>query len=599
MKDSIRILRVAIEDERDIVTARVRAREIAERLGFGNLDQARISAAISELTRNAYQYARGGTVMIGIASGPRPALWIEVTDSGPGIAHLNDVLSGSYVSKTGMGKGLLGTKKLMDSFEISTEKGKGTRIRVGKFLDEKGVVTEAELQSLSQQPGQQAGPDPMAEVQRQNRELISALEAVRERGQELNQINAELTETNRGVVALYAELDEKAESLRRVNEVKTKFLSNMTHEFRTPLSSIISLSRLLKSHIDGELTSEQEKQVTFIQKAAESLLELVNDLLDLAKVEAGKVAVQTSQFTVEDLLGGIRGIFRPLLDPSGVLKLEIDTGEPSLILETDEGKLAQILRNLVSNAIKYTERGLVKVSAKAEGAGVRFTCEDTGIGIADADLERIFDDFSQVESKLQKRRKGTGLGLPLSRKLARLLGGQLTVSSRLGKGSQFALLIPRVYRGEEVAKLVDDTRAEEKHDRFKILIVDDDDPSRYVLRSLISKHLDADFVEAKDGTHGFDLLATWHPDLVFLDLAMPGLDGFDFLGRIEQTSPRADLPIIVNTARIIDDREREFLESRVVAILSKDRHGDEDGGRRLESALRQAGFDFKERGLNA
>ena len=171
-----------------------------------------------------------------------------------------------------------------------------------------------------------------------------------------------MEDTNRGVVALYAELDERAEQLRRASELKSRFLSNMSHEFRTPLNSILALSRLLMDRTDGPLTVEQERQVTYIRRSAESLTELVNDLLDLAKVEAGKLEIRPSYFTIGELFGALRGVMKPLQQNDAVdLIFEDVTDCPPLF--TDEAKLAQILRNLISNALKFTERGEVRVAA--------------------------------------------------------------------------------------------------------------------------------------------------------------------------------------------------------------------------------------------
>ena len=198
--------------------------------------------------------------------------------------------------------------------------------------------------------------DALGELQEQNRELVRALGELRERQEELMSLNRELEDTNRGVVALYAELDEKADHLRRADEMKSRFLSNMSHEFRTPLNSIRALSRLLLDRIDGDLSVEQEKQVGFISKASDDLTALVDDLLDLAKIEAGKIEVHPIEFSVGNLFSALRGMLRPLLVGDAV-KLSFEEPQPTLTLYNDEGKVSQILRNFISNAIKFTEAG--------------------------------------------------------------------------------------------------------------------------------------------------------------------------------------------------------------------------------------------------
>src|SRR5579862_9122061 len=201
-----------------------------------------------------------------------------------------------------MGVGLVGARRLMDHFNIESTPGQGTTVVLGQRLTAgRGRITQSKLSEISAKLRSDGAVDPLTALREQNRELLQSLEEIRRRDEESKQLNQELGDTNRGVVALYAELDERAEQLRRASELKTRFLSNMSHEFRTPLNSILALSRLLLSRIDGPLSVEQEKQVQFVRSAAENLTELVNNLLDLARVEAGKTVVTVKEFTVDDL----------------------------------------------------------------------------------------------------------------------------------------------------------------------------------------------------------------------------------------------------------------------------------------------------------
>lgn len=259
---------------------------------------------------------------------------------------------------------------------------------------------------------------------------------------EAAELRAELEETNRGVVALYAELDAQAEQLRRATELKSRFLAYMSHEFRTPINSIRSLSRLLAEHTDGPLTPEQARQVGFIQKSAAEFADMVDDLLDLAKIEAGRVEISPAWFEMVDLFQALRGMFKPVLDnPEVSLVFEEPEGLPRLY--TDDQKLSQILRNFISNALKFTARGEVRVSVRRSGDdAVVFAVADTGIGIAPEFHTAVFDDYSQVNSPVQKRLRGTGLGLALSKHLAALLGGTVSLQSALGEGSVFSVTLP-------------------------------------------------------------------------------------------------------------------------------------------------------------
>jgi signal transduction histidine kinase len=286
-----------------------------------------------------------------------------------------------------------------------------------------------------------------AETTREELERISqqrdALKAeLLERLAQIESLNQELAETNRGVVALYAELDDRAAELRDVSELKSRFLSYMSHEFRTPLGAIRSITRILLDQMDGPLTEEQEKQVRFVQSSAEELTEMVNDLLDLAKIEAGRISISPEWFEMVDLFAALRGMFKPILTNEAVaLVFEEPTDVPRVF--TDDKKLSQILRNFISNALKFTQSGEVRVSSQYRTPGwVTFSVADTGIGIAPEHQGALFQDFVQVDAPIQRRFRGTGLGLALSKRLAELLGGSVAVQSELGQGSTFFAIIP-------------------------------------------------------------------------------------------------------------------------------------------------------------
>jgi signal transduction histidine kinase len=416
--------------------------------GFGVQDQVRIATSVSELARNVFNYAGGGRVEFSVEqSGTTQLLQVRIEDRGPGIPHLDVVLSGRYQSTTGMGLGILGARRLMDCCEIDTVPGEGTTIILQKQLPpEARRITSATLGEIAATRAISAPRDMLDELRQQNQELLGALDELKVRQEELIQLTRELEDTNRGVVALYAELDEKAEHLRRADEMKSRFLSNMSHEFRTPLSSIRALATLLLKRVDGELTLEQEKQVNFILQGSVSLNDMVNDLLDIAKIEAGKVDVNAEEFDVGEMFRALRGMLRPLLADDAPVVLVFD--EPAgMTMKTDEGKLSQILRNFVSNALKFTEAGEIAVRAEAmpEIGCVRFSVSDTGVGIDSDHLQIIFEEFGQVANHLQAKTKGTGLGLSLCRNLATLLNGSVSVESTPGKGSVFYAVIPVVY----------------------------------------------------------------------------------------------------------------------------------------------------------
>ena len=686
---NVRLLLVALAHEPDIVLMRKRTRLLAELLGFNRQDQTRITTAVSEVARNAFEYAGGGRAEFRLkGDAPRHAFEIVISDNGPGISDLQAVLSGSHQSASGMGVGLRGAQRLMDDFDIQSPTGGGTTIRIAKFLPAGAPAVNRELlRQIGHALAADGSADPLEEVRCQNQEMLLQLEELQDKQRALAQLNQELQDTNRGVVALYSELDERADHLRRADELKSKFLSHMSHEFRTPLNSILSLTRLLLARIDGDLTPEQEKQVQFIRKAAESLTELVNDLLDLAKVEAGKTTVAIVEFTVESLFGALRGMLRPLLVGDMVnLIFEDATALPPLY--TDEGKVSQILRNFLSNAIKFTERGEVRVWAVSneEADTITFFVRDTGIGIAEEDLGIIFEEFGQVAHPIQSAIKGTGLGLPLSRKLAELLGGHVSVESALGRGSVFSVTVPRIYinsEGVEAAEeewIIDPTRVpvlvidDDPADAFtlqrllantryqpfvvrtlaaarpainritpavilldvvlsgdefwrmilglrqaeatgnipiivtsstgeqrkalhlgadaylakpivpealldlldrltgnqsvtRVLLVDDEEVTRYLVRQLLPRGV-YEVREARTGTEGLAQLHDRQPDILLLDLKMPEMTGFELLEHMDSDPSLGDVPAVVLTSAILNPRERQRL-ARASRILSK------------------------------
>jgi len=428
-----RILAVSLGNEQDVVLVRQRARQVSNLLGFSQQDQVRIATAVSEVARGAAQPGAGGraTFLIRDDLGRQ---YLEVTigtGTGARAALPDDAVVTAH--------------RLMDECDVAQG-----ALTMRKLLPPQSRVDNARLSEIA---AQLAKDSPVAntyrELELQNRELVATLAELRERQEDLLSLTRELEDTNRGIVALYAEIEDKAERLRRADEMKSRFLSNTSHELRTPLSSIRALAKLLLDRMDGDLTPEQERQVRFIEAAAADLSELVNDLLDLAKIEAGRVEVQRAPVVVDNLFRALKAMLRPLVDEARV-DLIVEPCDYAEAFESDEGKIAQVLRNFISNALKFTEQGAVRVSAFHDPAAdtITFAVADTGIGISPDNLQLIFEEFSQIEHPLQRRSKGTGLGLPLCRKLADLLGGRVDVVSRPGAGSTFSLVLPRVFPEE-------------------------------------------------------------------------------------------------------------------------------------------------------
>ncbi|HUB12393.1 MAG TPA: ATP-binding protein [Acetobacteraceae bacterium] len=543
---SARLLLVAIANETDIVLVRKRTRRLAELIGFEAQDMTRITTAVSEIARNAFEYAGGGQVEFRLEGTSPPQVFvITVSDKGPGIANLPDVLAGLHKSANGMGVGMLGAQRLVDEMTVTSRSGAGTTVRLVRKLPLRApLVTPAALRRIAAALAADGPADPMEEIRQQNAQILSQMEQLRTRQDELERLNQELQDTNRGVVALYAELDERADHLRRADELKSRFLSHMSHEFRTPLNSILALSRLLLSRSDGELTPEQETQVQFVRKAAENLTELVDDLLDLAKVEAGKTVVAPSEFTATSLFGALRGMLRPLLVGDAVaLVFEDPVAVPPL--DTDEGKVSQILRNFISNAIKFTERGEVRIAATADPMAdtVTFSVRDTGIGIAQSDLDVIFQEFAQLAHRLQRRVKGTGLGLPLAKKLAELLGGRITVESTPGEGSTFSVTLPRVYyvSGESL-DIGDDWTIEPG--KAAVMVLEDDPADAFAIERILagSPYQMLRVHTVRQAQH---VLQHVQPAAALLDIVLLGDESWRLLLEMRGNNASADIALVV------------------------------------------------------
>jgi signal transduction histidine kinase len=566
---SVSLFQAELRTGQDVANTRQRGRHVAQALGFDGHEQVRIATAISEVARLAAVEANGRIELL-LEEGPVPSLLVRVWAAA---SQDRGLVVGSTSGTLRPGPALAPAQRLMERVELRPDGDGRLVLEMTQQLPRATPTPPPQtVEALRDELERQRRANATDELQRQNEDLLRTLEELQARKAEVERLNRELEETNRGVVALYAELEEKAEALRRASDMKTRFISNVSHELRTPISSVLNLSLLLLDRIDGPLNAEQEKQVLFIRKSGEALQELIDDLLDLAKIESGRVEVLPTHFSVADLFGALRGMLRPLRVHEGVtLVFEEPAGLPEL--HTDERKLSQILRNLISNALKFTHQGEVRVSA-APGPRdtVVFSVRDTGVGIAPEDQERIFEEFVQVEGPHQQGVKGTGLGLPLSRRLAELLGGSLTVRSQPGQGSTFYAAVASDYTrsqgstGEESATV----QALEQDSSLArmVLIIDDDEVARYLLQRLLAE-ASLQFREAASGAEGLRLGRQERPAAIVLDMSLPDMDGADVLDALRREPATRSTPVIIHTSRSLTEQERERLMPHVVGILPK------------------------------
>lgn len=441
------IYSLQLRQERDVFVARQAGREVAAAVGVEGQDLVRIATALSEVSRDVVA-AGGGEITFCVT--PPDLLSVELVTSGPAQEIRRQSDDGGGIEAAG---------RLVDAVTLGTDSGGHAVITLSKKVARGVKLGGRDHTELRQRVSSTVLRDPIDELRTQNRELVAVLEEVQTRRDELVTINKELGETNRGVlalydelsgelettnqgvVALYAEIDDKSRQLRDVNDAKTRFLHNISHELRTPGNSVLGLSRLLLDKAADPLTDEQRHQIAFIEGSSLDLVRLVTELLDLAKAESGRIEPTWEEVDLETLFRDLRGTTAPLVSRTGVTLVVED---PSSVgpIRSDPILLGQVLRNLLSNAVKFTEVGEVRMSAERDGPLVRFSVQDTGIGIAEEDQPRVFEEFFQARTPLHPGVKGTGLGLTLARRFATILGGDLQLSSAPGVGSSFVIELP-------------------------------------------------------------------------------------------------------------------------------------------------------------
>lgn len=431
------VARVALRREDDLFAARQLGRACAVELGIERLDALRVATAISELGREIVAGEGGSltisvdetTLKIELHAAHHPEQWESAVNA---VAQLVD---DQYHSHDASG------------VDVTLEKA------IPAPPPDPDKIDELRRQFLERHVA-----SPSEELREQNRELLNALEEVKAQRSELEKVNRELEETNRGVmalyaelsaeldrtnqgvVALYAEIDDKNLQLRQATEAKSRFLRSISHELRTPVNSILGLTGLmLDPHQAERLSAEHTEQVHYIRASAGDLQRLVEELLDLAKAESGRLEPTLSEVSLRTLFADLQSVIEPILRDG--VSLVIDLADVDVVV-TDPDLLRHVLRNLLSNAAKFTQDGTVTLSARAEDGVLTCAVTDTGVGISEEDLARIFEEFYQATSPLHATTKGTGLGLAFAQVVAAALGTRIDVESVLGEGSRFSLRLP-------------------------------------------------------------------------------------------------------------------------------------------------------------
>ncbi|MDX6508305.1 MAG: hypothetical protein QOG81_57, partial [Gaiellaceae bacterium] len=443
-------------------------------------------------------------------------------------------------------------------------------------------------------------------LQTQQEELQQTNEELEERSQLLAEQNARIEAKNREVESARVALEEQAEQLALSSKYKSEFLANMSHELRTPLNSLLILAKLLSENPEDNLTEKQTEFANTIFSAGSDLLDLINDILDLSKVEAGKMDLNPREVKLADLRDFVERSFRLVAEDKGLdLGVEIEGANVPPTIYTDEQRLQQVLKNLLSNAVKFTDTGSVRLHVELAPKGVQFhssslrhadavlgfSVQDTGIGIAADKLKLIFEAFQQADGTTSRKYGGTGLGLSISREIARLLGGEIHVTSRTAEGSTFTLYLPVAYAPSTETGIVDDEpeapaihleqpeldpslllpsevaddRDEiDEGDRVVLIVEDDPDFARTVLG--IARDRGFKGVVGLRGDSGLALAREFKPDAVILDMTLPVMDGWTVLDHLKHNPETRHIPVHIVSG---GDGRQNALRAGAMAFLEK------------------------------
>jgi len=385
---------------------------------------------------------------------------------------------------------------------------------------------------------------------------------------EMEAQSIELTEQNR-------ELEMQKTQLHEASRLKTNFLSNMSHELRTPLNSVIALSGVLSRRLNNKIPSDEFSYLEVIERNGKHLLSLINDILDISRIESGREEIEITKFTTEQLITDIVSMINPQAQQKDIELIQKPGGK-DIVVTTDIDKCRHILQNLVGNAVKFTEKGSVIVEATQTQNAIEISVADTGIGIAESNINHIFDEFRQADGGTSRKFGGTGLGLSIAKKYANLLGGDVTVKSVFGEGSTFTLSLPFNYSAEN--RILDTPRFEPNHKltapKFlpveasgkTILLVEDSEPAIIQIKDFLEES-GYQILTAKGGSEALEIISHTIPDAMILDLMMPEVDGFEVLKTLREAEPTAHIPVLILTAKHITKDDLKFLKRNNVHQL--------------------------------
>ncbi len=410
--------------------------------------------------------------------------------------------------------------------------------------------------------------DMLARMGQQNRELDAQKNELTAQADELMQQNAVL--------------DMQSSQLAEASRLKTTFLSNMSHELRTPLNSIIALSGVLTRRLSSAIPEEELSYLEIVERNGKHLLSLINDILDISRIEAGREEIEITKFGLADIISDLIQMLTPLARQKGIDLVWI-TPDIDVRFISDERKCRHILQNIISNAVKFTETGAVTIETLLLGDNVRIKVTDTGIGIAKEHIASIFNEFQQADNSTSRKYGGSGLGLAIAKKYAEFLGGSITVSSTPGVGSEFVITLPISQRGEKpttkqqnefmpelpLPKRISGADNVSSSNGKTILIIEDSEPAIIQVKDFVEQNGHKMLV-ARSAREAYKIVEETVPDAIILDLMMPEIDGFETLNTLRASERTADIPVLILTAKQITSEElSQLTRNHVSQIVQK------------------------------
>ncbi|MDP4126228.1 MAG: response regulator [Bacillota bacterium] len=395
-------------------------------------------------------------------------------------------------------------------------------------------------------------------------------EVLEQQNRELDAHKSELSAQAAKLMTQNTELEIQKEQLNEASRLKTNFLSNMSHELRTPLNSVIALSGVLSRRLANQIPEEEYSFLEIIGRNGKNLLMLINDILDISRIEAGREEIEITKFNVNSLIAEVVTMIQPQADQKNIELLHEPSGS-DLFIRSDADKCRHILQNIVGNALKFTEKGKVEITAQQSGNNIEIKVTDSGIGIAADHQQHIFDEFRQADGSTSRRFGGTGLGLAIAKKYSNLLGGTVSVKSTLNEGSEFTISLPLRYAVDEriaEAEKTTDSILEIKQPLIKpafasldktILMVEDNESAIIQIKDLVEE-MGYRVLVAHDASEAFGIIDQVIPDAMMLDLMIPGIDGFEVLQILRNAEPTANIPVLILTAKHITKEELKLLK---------------------------------------